>query len=108
MTKNKYPESAWASRPCRPATLQVNYLEDGCVAYQPEQERVHFLNQTAALVLELCDGRHGLQEIEAQVAAYFDPHEPGQNLTGEILQRFITDGLVTPGEGPPTTTADAL
>ena len=105
MTTGNATTSAAGPRPCRSATLQRNHLEDGCVVYQPEQERVHFLNQTAAVVLELCDGRHGLQDIEAQVVEHFDLHEPGRNLTGDILQRFITEGLVTLDESPLTTAA---
>lgn len=93
---------ALAERLGRPATLQINRLEDGCVVYHPEQERVHFLNQTAAMVLELCDGHHNFQDIEARVTEHFDLRDSGRNLTGDILQRFIAEGLVRPEKGPPT------
>jgi len=95
------PESAWALRPCRPATLQINPLEDGCVVYQPEQESVHFLNQAAAMVLELCDGQHSYTDIEAEVSAHFVGHKGGRNLTGEILERFSVQGLILPDTKPP-------
>jgi hypothetical protein len=99
--------AAPVGRLCRPASLQINRLEDGSVIYQPEQERVHFLNQTAALALELCDGRRGFQEVEAQVAERFNLHEPGLNLTGDILQRFIAEGLVKLVSGPAAAAAGA-
>ena len=76
------------------ATLQINNLEDGCAIYQPEQDRAHFLNRSAATVLELCDGHRGFVGIEAQVATRFAHYEPGRNLTRAILRRFIAEGLV--------------
>lgn len=76
------------------ATLQINNLEDGCVVYQQEQDRAHFLNRMAAAVLDLCDGHHGFVDIEAQVATRFAHYEPGRNLTRAILRRFIAEGLV--------------
>ena len=93
-TKTVDVKPAPALRPCRRATLQINHLEDGCVVYHPEQERVHFLNQTAAAVLDLCDGHHGFEDIEARLADRFDLREPGRNLAGDIIQRFIGEGLV--------------
>lgn len=83
-----------AQRLSRPATLQINRLEDGCVVYQPEQDRVHFLNQTAALVLELCDGHHDCHAIEAQVAEHLGFHAPDPKVSGDILQRFLAEGLI--------------
>jgi PqqD family protein of HPr-rel-A system len=74
--------------------LQINRLKDGCVVYQPEQDRVHFLNQTAAMVLELCDGHHDDQDIEAQVAEHLGLHAPDRKVSGGILQRFLAEGLI--------------
>jgi len=67
------------------------------VVYQPEQDRVHFLNRTAAAVLDLCDGRRGIADIEARMAARFAHDAPGRNLTDDILRRFIAVGLVLLG-----------
>ena len=41
--------------------LDVNEVPDGYVIYQTEADRVHYLNKTAAIVFELCDGarEHG-------------------------------------------------
>ena len=69
-------------------------MEDGCVVYQPGREQVHFLNKTAALILDLCDGRNDAQDIEALVAEAYGIVEPKQSLTGEILERFTQEGIV--------------
>jgi hypothetical protein len=78
----------------RQSDLQVNPMEDGCVVYQPGRDQVHFLNATAALVLELCDGLNDAQDIEALVAEAYGIIELKQNLTGEILERFTQEGIV--------------
>ena len=78
----------------RQPDLQINPMEDGCVVYQPGHDQVHFLNPTAALVLELCDGRNDAHEIEAFVAEAYGIVEQEQSLTGEILERFTQEGIV--------------
>lgn len=52
-----------SDRPIRAADLEINPVNDGYVVYQPTHDRVHHLNQTAALVLELCNGRHAPDEM---------------------------------------------
>ena len=96
-SKSKRPNRFPRQRLCRRTDLQIHPLEDGCVVYQPDPDRVHFLNLTAALVLELCDGRHGVRAIEKQVAAACGHADPGRNLTGAVLERFLKEGLVTVG-----------
>ncbi|MDR3500188.1 PqqD family protein [Aerococcus mictus] len=43
--------------------LDVNEVADGYVVYQPSADKVHYLNHTAAVILELCDGTTTLDEI---------------------------------------------
>ena len=101
MTTTKARSLAPTQRLSRPATLQINRLEDGCVVYQPEQDRVHFLNQTAAMVLELCDGHHDCHAIEVQVAEHLGLHAPDRKVSGDILQRFLAEGLIMVAAEPP-------
>lgn len=94
-------------RLCQRPNLQVNPLPDGCVVYQRDKSLVHFLNQTAAQILGLCDGHHSPQRIETRVAEHFSVRQPGHNLTGDILQRFIAAGLVVVEARSPTVTTCA-
>jgi hypothetical protein len=91
-----YTPKIMTSRPYfnRQRDLQVDPREDGCVAYQPGRDQVHFLNPTAALVLELCDGLNDAQAIEDLVAEAYGIFKPKQSLTGEILERFTQEGIV--------------
>src|SRR5439155_6925151 len=43
-------------RPVRVDDLEINFVGDGYVVYHPARDRMHSLNHTAAVVLELCTG----------------------------------------------------
>jgi hypothetical protein len=51
--------------------IEVQEVADGLMVYQAEPECVHHLNNTAAIVLELCDGNTTVPEISEQLAAVF-------------------------------------
>ncbi len=85
--------SVQADRPnIRPA-IRVAALPGETIAYDAESGSVHRLNQTAALILALCDGRRSTSEIAASL----------ERLSGEAaaaaILRWIDDaarsGLVT-------------
>jgi hypothetical protein len=42
---------------------EFSHVPDGYVIYQSDRDRVHFLNPTAVIVYELCDGRHSVDQI---------------------------------------------
>ena len=42
---------------------EFNPVPDGYVIYQADRDRVHFLNPSAVIVYELCDGRHSVEQI---------------------------------------------
>ena len=83
---NAYPKQADG--------IEINEVADGYVVYQPDRERVHYLNHTAAIVLQLCDGQvsadsmsHVLQE------AYSLPDRPASEVA-ECLEKFLEEGLI--------------
>src|SRR5271166_6556471 len=47
--------------------LDIHLVEDHCVVFDSVGDRIHYLNPTAALVLELCDGNRTAAEIAALV-----------------------------------------
>src|SRR5258705_3910664 len=49
--------------------LEISETLDGVLAYQRDRDRVHFLNPTAALVLESCDGTLPVGELPALIAS---------------------------------------
>jgi hypothetical protein len=50
-------------KPVRVDGLEVNEVADGLVVYQDGPERVHYLNNTASLVFELCTGENSVARI---------------------------------------------
>jgi len=45
-------------RPHKAPDVDVHEVVDGFVVYHPSRNRVHYLNHTAAIVLELCTGEN--------------------------------------------------
>jgi hypothetical protein len=45
-------------QPTRHSNLEIHTVADGYIVYDKEADRVHYLNQTASLILELCNGEH--------------------------------------------------
>ena len=51
--------------------LEVTEVEDGLVVYDPERDRVHYLNAVASVVFVLCDGaRERDQVVEASTKIF--------------------------------------
>jgi hypothetical protein len=58
-------------RPVRAEGLEIHEVDDGLLVYQAQPECVHHLNNTAAVVFELCDGQNTVPEISEQLALAF-------------------------------------
>jgi hypothetical protein len=74
--------------------LEVHEVPDGYIVYQSERDRVHYLNKTAAIIFEFCDGSHETDEIVVRVAKVF---ELGPSAHDEIragLDSLVQEGLV--------------
>jgi hypothetical protein len=74
------------------AGLEVHEMPDGYIVYQGARDNVCYLNKTAAVVFEFCDGRLEADEIVARVAMAFDL---GPSVHAEI--RACIDSLVKEG-----------
>jgi hypothetical protein len=74
--------------------LEVHDVPDGYIVYNADQDRVHYLNKTAAIIFEFCDGSHDADDIVARVAMAF---ELGPSAHDEIragLASLVEEGLV--------------
>lgn len=70
------PPGPDADRPERVPDLEVAEVSAGLMVRQPEPPRVHQLNNTAAVVFDLCDGRRTVAAIAGAVARAFDLDAP--------------------------------
>jgi hypothetical protein len=77
--------------------LDLSPADDGYIIYQAEQDRVHYLNPTAVLILELCNGRNSAQEIaEVVKQAYGLPDAPVEVVT-RAVEQLTAEGLMQQG-----------
>ena len=88
-----------SARFARSTDLEINQAPDGYVIYQSGPDRVHFLNTTAAAVLELCDGEHSLQEIVDILQAAYDLDVAPLEDFKVSVSNLIAEGLIQPCAG---------
>ena len=74
--------------------LDVNEVPDGYVIYHTAADRVHYLNKTAAIVFELCDGARGASDIVARVGQMFELHGKADSEIEACIQSLLKEGLV--------------
>jgi hypothetical protein len=83
---------------CHPAKapdLEINEVADGYIVYHPDRDRVHYLNQTAAVVFELCNGRNAEADMPELLRLAWDlPKAPVEEVL-DCLQALRKEGLIT-------------
>lgn len=89
----KRPASPKAKR-TRAADIKFVVLEDGYLAFRGQVDRVHRLNASAALVLELCDGARSVVRIAALVAEAYGLKTPPVADVRTVLGQMASLGLV--------------
>jgi Coenzyme PQQ synthesis protein D (PqqD) len=76
--------------------LEVNEVPDGYVIYQSDRDRVHFLNSTAAAILELCDSEHSLEDIAEILKAAYDLDAAPEEDIRRSVESLVAEGLILP------------
>jgi hypothetical protein len=84
----------WDARPQRAPQLEIHEVTDGFLVYQRDRDRVHFLNATATLVLESCDGTLAAAELPPLVAAAFALDAPPVDDVAACLTALLREGLL--------------
>ena len=84
----------WEAQPRRAPDIEINPVPDGYIIYQPTRDRVHYLNHTAVLVLELCTGRVRARDIPRLIRGAYDLPEPPADQVLECLEALSTECLV--------------
>lgn len=76
--------------------LDCSEMTDGYVIYDAARDRVHFLNPSAAIVFELCDGAHSAAEIAQFIENAFKLAESPQTPVDNCLSSLQAEGLIEP------------
>ena len=79
----------------RASGLEINELPDGYIVYQQETDRVHYLNGTAVLVFECCDGAVTAGAIPDLVRKAYNLAELPTAEVKQCLDRLVDEGLIT-------------
>lgn len=85
----------WDSRPRRVEGVEVTRVADGYIIYQADRDRIHYLNHTATLVLELCSGAVRAGDLPGLLQRAYDLPEPPTTAVAECLNRLAAEGLIT-------------
>ena len=80
--------------PMRIEGLEIREVENGFMVSHSLDSRVHRLNHTAVVVLELCDGRRSAANIAEQVRTVFGLSSPPIQEVGAVLAQMTEQGLV--------------
>jgi len=81
-------------RPERAPDIEIREVTDGFVAYDPARDRLHFLNLTATMLLESCDGNIRARELPELLAAAYQLAEPPIAEVESCLDRLMSEGLL--------------
>jgi len=79
--------------PQRREELEINPVDDGYVVYDPVSEKVHYLNPTAAVILEFCTGRNSMQDITRLVQQAYELGEAPESEVNALLLQMRDEGF---------------
>ncbi len=74
--------------------LEISVVTDGSVVYDPRRDRVHYLNRTAALILELCTGEHDAATMARVLQAAYELEHAPEAETRAALEQLAGEGLI--------------
>jgi hypothetical protein len=83
-----------SAMPVQARNLEVHEAPDGYIVYQAEEDRVHYLNKTAAIIFELCTGSLDQDQIVARVAKAYDLGDSAHAEIRAGLDSLVNEGLV--------------
>jgi Coenzyme PQQ synthesis protein D (PqqD) len=82
-------------RPLQASGLEVQELASGLLVHQVGQDGLHYLNNTAAVVFQLCDGNHTVAEIGAQLALAFGLTEVAADVAEHCISELRAKGVLS-------------
>jgi hypothetical protein len=99
MADQFHPVDVPASLTTRPRAraheIVERIVDKSLMVYDLKEQRVHILNQTAAMIWTLCDGERALDEIAEIVAADFPDHQDVTRIdVTELVQAFADEQLL--------------
>ena len=70
-------------------------IGDDIVVISNDGLATHILNKTAAFIWELCDGKHGIDDMAGSLYDHFDvPEEEAKADVREIIEKLLQLGIL--------------
>ena len=94
----KNPMEEISTQQCfrRENVLDISELPDGYMVTDTKTGRVHYLNPVAAIIVELCDGKHPASEIVELLRHEFSLANAPEDQVISCLATLVSEGLVAP------------
>lgn len=74
--------------------VEVTQVGDGYILYRPDRARVHFVNHTAVLVLELCNGQTPADDIPDLLRQAYGLSTSPDEEVWQCLQSLYDEGII--------------
>jgi len=74
--------------------LEITESDDGFAVFDPSNEKVHFLNSTGILILELCNGKNSIMEITELISKSFGLSEMPEAEVKTYIENLYREGLL--------------
>jgi len=81
-------------KPRRITDLRIEPFEDAFMVYRNGNDRVHYLNHTAVLVLELSTGENDAEQMAAVLQGLYQLDSPPTREVQDIIANMMDEGLV--------------
>jgi hypothetical protein len=78
----------------RASDLDVHEVVDGYIVYQGSRDNVCYLNKTAAIIFEFCDGNLQADDIVARVAKVFELGDSAHEEIRACIDSLVKEGLI--------------
>ena len=74
--------------------LEVHEVPDGYIVYLGNRDNVCYLNNTAAVVFEFCDGKRDAEDIVSRVAKIYDLGSSADQEIRDCVDMLVKQGLI--------------
>ena len=78
--------------------LEITQVPDGVMIFQESRDRVHYLNPTAAIVLELCALGKSRADINTFISDGFALDDAPTDAVDNCLKALVSEGLIARAE----------
>lgn len=93
--------------PLRSDAIDITPVADGYVVYNSARDLVHYLNHTAAMTLEFCDGQRTAAQIALLLAEIFPAAGEVHASVEQCISQLRDLGLVLPLPAVPAQPGEA-